>query len=912
MLSLVLAPRSSYPAGVNDIKEALNQNDISTPESAPIDDDAIKVKVIKPSTPAPESKSKLKTVKNISEAASENNLIAPPHGLYKYETIKVDNTSFVVKKPVAINPSKIERPSQKLEVKSEKPLRIGALKAPVRIDDIPEIPEMPNSTPAKPMNLVLKEFPADHMFPDNMSEDESAAVFLLKQMYQAVQEGTDEYLINSAYIKFTQKYPTYQYLSALARFYLEEYRLMRSNGYVYNETAYYEAYCQLSAMYSHEKNSKNKIYAFMLSKCEERKMQIEANNSELTRENKYIKWCLNPALLAETIKRIEEKEYFESPYISTVPGEKSFWVEYNYYLENYRKLIKNYLLMKNYSAASSAMADYENFYANSIKRFHVVKYYRYDSDTLLTKNIEVFRNAEEHLDFIRQYVSLVSYQGEVNADNAFVKSEIAKYVNKMEAYKRTEGNETVSGERISDEKLIAYNTHAASSSMYEENTYYRNEIKFVFSAFTRSEGLYQPEDEILDPRDTLKLWFVTDGQAPRHAIKMQISVKSSTSRREKSSVMEFKQDSLAPYYCAVFIPNETDSVVEPPPPMPSGPVTVMARAPLQIKNQTDRQKNLINNNRGSASKDNFIACFNAELYTKKLFNIYDTNLHFATNGNFNHMGYAIEKDYSEIVNGKVSINSEMFPFCAKPYEIKKYVITLPTENFLKKGGVELIEAQPGGATKLIKNQADWLIVDAHGSTSVPTGGVAWPDASGKAHRFHPYDLIDNGVSAYSEDLDVLILFTCHSLDWQYDKNSQTHSRGWQKALPEGIILGYQEASHDLANIDVMFLINNAIDYKTQKFTTKELSDMWFLANALVYKHYLLVKKIKRWEGYKCSGNAVTIYDKFWRAPILNTADEDSNLVTMRGNCPFNFRIYRSIYSSNTYYKFTDFCEQQNM
>ncbi len=908
MLSLVLAPRPSYPAGVNDIKKALNQNDISTPESGSVDNAAITVKAVNPSNP------KSKTAKNISEAASENKPVTPPHGLYKYETIKVNNTSFVIKKPVPIKPSIINRPVQKLEVKSEKPLRIGAAKAPVRIDDTPDIPEMPDSTPAKPIELVLKEFPADYMFPDDMSEDESAAVFLLKQMYQEIHNGTDEYLIDSAYIKLTQKYPSYQYILALARFYLEECRLMKSNGYVYDGTTYYEAYNQLSAIYLHEKNSKNKIYAFLLSKCEERKIQIEANNSQLARENEYIKWRLNPAFLAKTIERIQEKEYFDSPYISTVPGEKSFWVEYNYYLENYRKLIKNYLLMKNYNAASSAMADYENFYANGIKRFHTVKYYWYDSDTLLTKNIEVFRNAEEHLDFIRQYVSLVSYQGELNADNAFLRAEIAKYVKKMETYKRAAGNETVSGERISDEKLISYNTHAASSSMHEENTYYRNEVKFVFSAFTRSEGLYQPQDEILDPRDTLKLWFVTDGQAPRHAIKMQIIVKSSASRREKSAIMEFKQDSMAPYYSAVFIPNETDTADEPPPPMPSGPVTVMARAPLQIKNQTDRQKNLINNNRGSASKDNFIACFNAELYTDSLFKIYDTNSYFTTNGMFNYMGYAIDKDYSETVNNQISINSEMFPACAKPYEINKYVITLPTTNFLKKGGVELIEAQPGGATKLIKNQADWLIVDAHGSTSVPTGGIAWSDANGKTQRLHPYELIDNGVSAYSNDLDVLILFTCHSLKWQFDKNSQTHSRGWQKALPEGIILGFQNDSHDQANHDVMFLINNAIADHTQKFGQKELSDMWFLANALAYKRHLNNIKNNSFGGYYCARNASTIHDKLWISPILkNTNADDSDLVTTRGICPFYFRKYKGIFDNakNEYYQFVKF-DKKNM
>jgi len=895
-----------YCAGINDINKSLNKNKISTHLTEPKNNETSKIKIVSPIKSKPES------TQNNFESVSKNKPVPPPHGLYKYETIKAGNASFVVKTPVPIKLSKIKQTVPKEKI--AKPLRIGAVKAPVRISEEPDISKYSNF---QPIELTLKEFPSDYMFPDNLSSDESDAVLLLKQMHKAIQDSVPEYLVNSMYIQITQKYPAYQYLSALARFYLEECRLIRSNGYVYTGTAYYEAYSQLYAMYSHEAGSKNKIYSFVLQNCEERKKQIEDNNSQIDKENQSIKDSLDPYFLAEAIRRIEEKEYIESPYASTVPNEMTFWAQYNSYLENYKKLIKNYLLTKNFSEAAKAMADYEKFYAESIKRFHTVKYYKYDQgDTLFTKKIEMFRNAEEHLDFIRQYIALVSYQGEVNPENELFKTEIQKYVKIMEAYKKAEGSETVSGERISDEKLNLYQTHAASSSMYDQNNYYKNEVKFTFSTFTRSEGLYQPSDEIPAPHDTLKLWFVTNGSAPMHAFFMQISVTSSTSRREKNALMEFKPDSMGPYYCSKFIPNETDSdPVEPPPtavaiePLPT---VAAVRAPLKTNYI---QKNLINNlRRGSNSKDNYIACFDAEMYTDMLFKIYNTNGYFTTNGELNQMGYAIDKDYSETINGQKIINSAKFPECAHQSTIDKYIITPPTENFLKAGGAELIVAQPGGATKLIKNQADWLIVDAHGSISVPTGGIAWPDSNGKNHRLHPVELINNGVSAYSEDLEVLILFTCQSLKWQFDKNSETHSRGWQRALPNGVILGYQSASHDQANYDIIFLINNAVSDHTQKFTQKELSDMWFLANALAYKLYLNNIKNNSFGGYYCARNAATIHDKLWIGPVLKSTDaNDSDLVTTRGRCPFYFRKYKGIFDNakNEYYQFVKF-DEKNM
>ncbi|NMC99851.1 MAG: hypothetical protein GYA62_09035, partial [Bacteroidales bacterium] len=483
------------------------------------------------------------------------------------------------------------------------------------------------------------------------------------------------------------------------------------------------------------------------------------------------------------------------------------------------------------------------------------------------------------------------------------------------------GTETSSSEKISDDKLELFKTHAASSSIYEQNNYYRNKLQIVFSTFTRNEGIYESSDEIPNPRDSLKLWYITDGSAPLHAYKIQVNIKSLSSRREKSTLMEFKSDSMGPYYCSKFIPNEKDNDESEPTlaePTTVGTPNVMVafKAPIKAPLKSDYiHPNLIKNKRGINSKENFIACFDAESYTRHLFSLYSSNIYFTSNGLNNYVGYAIDKDYYEIVNGEKKINSETFPECANQSTIDQYVITVPTTNFLKAGGAELIVAQPGGATKTIKNQADWLIVDAHGSTSVSTGGIAWTDSNNKIHRLHPYELITNKISSYKEDLEVLVLLTCYSLKWQFDITSITHSRGWQKVLPEGVILGFQQTSHDKSNRDAIFLINNAISYHTAKFTQKELSDMWFLANALIYKNYLINKNNIYYKDFSHAANVATIYNNYWNAPNLNTENDESNLVTTNGICPFNFRKYRGIYNDNTsksYYEFADFINPRKM
>ena len=848
-----------YCADINVINKSLNKNEISAPVSDLIINGSNEVKVL--TSPKQISKK----IKNLSTAIKNSKSVLPPHGLYKFETVNINKNSFLVKKPISIKPSKIKTLSQNIKNKVSKPLRIGAIKASVRIEDNPDIPDPTN---AVPMQLVLTEFPSDSSFPEKMSAEEASAVDLLKKMHKAIADGESESNVLSMYITITQNYSSYQYLNALARFYFEECRLMRSNGYLYTGTPYYEAYSQLSAIYSHENTSKNAIYTFILQKCDERKKQIEDNNSQIEKEIKYIKWSLDPYFLNEAIRRIEAKEYTESPYYSNVPTEKTFWAQYNVYLENYRKLIKNYLLTRNFNEASKAMAEYEKFYANNIKRFHTVKYYK-DNDTLLTKQIEIFRDAEEHLNFIRQYVALVSYQAEVNQENDLFKSEIEKYVKVMETYQKSMGSETTSSEKISDEKLELYKTHASSSSIYEQNNYYRNQPQIVFSLFTSAEGVYESSMEIPSPRDALKLWYITNNPAPLHALKMQVSITSSTSHREKKSLMEFKADSLAPYYYTKFIPNETDDAPEPP---PSLPTVVAVRSPGKgPQPPIGIGQNIINNQRDTQKES--LACFNTDFLTFNLFYLYTYSNYFFENfnfkGNHNITGYSMDLN---IDSNKKAMDAFLANNNIKQQDL---LIEQLSKQFLMAGGAELIVAQPGGATKMLRNQSDWFIINSHGVyIKERTGAVS--NLSGSV-SMKPNELIcSNGTSLYDEDIDVLILSACHCLEWVAPDSPNTDgpkdwifSKGWHKALPNGVILGYHYAIDQEALKLLYEKLKERLLKADHKLSPQEIIDIWFETNAQIYGVY---KKTGN-KDYMAAGSAVAVYNNLWQTPKINNNND---------------------------------------
>lgn len=191
-----------------------------------------------------------------------------------------------------------------------------------------------------------------------------------------------------------------------------------------------------------------------------------------------------------------------------------------------------------------------------------------------------------------------------------------------------------------------------------------------------------------------------------------------------------------------------------------------------------------------------------------------------------------------------------------------------SKQFLMAGGTEFITAQPGGATRAMRNQADWLIINSHGVyIKERTGAVS--NLSGSA-SLRPYELIkSNGTSLYDEDLDVLVLGACHCLEWMAPDSpgidgpkDWVFSKGWHKALPKGVILGYHFAIDQKVLGKIYEKLKVKLDSAGRVLDPQEIIDIWFEINAQLYGVYALTDD----RDYMGAGSAVAIYDNLWQTP----------------------------------------------
>lgn len=703
LLLSIAVPASLNSAGVSDIKSSLNKNGLSDQAG---DFPGKSRQDVKPSKPARQIKPSAKTSKPAISIAkpiqvSSKKLVQPPHSMYRIENFTVGSESVTVKIPERTKPSNIKIAGAPAKKKSQ-PVRIGGSqsKAPARIDKGSDMP--PEYNPPQPLDIKLTDFPGDGVISPNLEGEESEAVNILKAIHNEIANGADENAATGMYMEFVKRYPSYRYLCALARFYLEEARLLRSNGYVYTGTAYYEAYLRLLDCYSIDKNSNNAIVVFIRDGVKARLETISANDSQIRKENIFLDWSNHQDGLAREMKKLEERTYTQSPWYSDVPDEKSIWEIYLPYIEQYRQVVRNCLAMRDLKGAAAAMKEYENFYDTKIRKSYNIKYFIWnEEDVIHTKKVEITRDAEDHLKFMREYVAKLSYLGEVGAGVSGVKAEIEKYVRVMEGYKKAEPTDAIAGERIDDALLNDYKEYAASSSIGNKNNYYRNEMKITSSAITRAEAISLETSDFPGPRETLKLWYFTDGSAPQYAFAMTVNFKSTTSRRSKDVTMDFRPDSMAPAYCAAFLPNETDVDEEVPPQPPTPPVPDPPTPPQPppanalasaIKIGARKApgtgityKNLINTTKDGLSES--IACFESETVNVMLNNIYKLNRYFFNDKNEHYcLGYAFDIKYC-------ALNITFYNNPDQTLHPDLLHVNM-SENYLRSGGIEYIAVKP--------------------------------------------------------------------------------------------------------------------------------------------------------------------------------------------------------------------------
>lgn len=166
-------------------------------------------------------------------------------------------------------------------------------------------------------------------------------------------------------------------------------------------------------------------------------------------------------------------------------------------------------------------------------------------------------------------------------------------------------------------------------------------------------------------------------------------------------------------------------------------------------------------------------------------------------------------------------------------------ITKNSLNFVKAGGAEYITAtyNDKSASALVKNQADWFLIDADGMWENPIAQAVGYLSIRPTDFFIEGEENENDVSndlwlkkyknpSYLEGVKVLILDFCYSLKWP------RHAKAWLKVLPNGLILGYNNYVSPWMTNYIFEEFGAVLNNSDKKLTEKEIGEMWLNLHCL--------------------------------------------------------------------------------
>jgi len=397
----------------------------------------------------------------------------------------------------------------------------------------------------------------------------------------------------------------------------------------------------------------------------------------------------------------------------------------------------------------------------------------------------------------------------------------------------------------------------------------------IVSLYFSLNGQRHIDLAISEPNNSLTLKSKQKNTTNRNYA-FKVNIESLRSMRKKEVTLKY--DFIDWAFYAVFKPNETADT-------------------------SDVSVNVIDNAKNSFGGKS-ICCYDAELFTPQLYDIY-TNVFFYPddkNKYFKTLGYAYWRKKYNNPKPKNSITTLPNQENEIPHQsdLTFYNNGLidPSVDFIKSAGIEYIRAKYENCADYvaIKNPANWFIVDTHGweraiyEDKEPNGGLIEAEyniTEGGADEnkiilgVAPYDLIDkDGNSLYSENLEVLIMPICGSLAWKGDCASSNpkdwiFAHGWHKVLPHGLILGYKtEPVNSMVERIFEKLKSNLIDKKTSK---TDLAKTWISVNETMFLDSF--NGTKKTEKYKSAEGCVIISNKLYL---------DGNMQYDEGTQKFNF------------------------
>ncbi len=541
---------------------------------------------------------------------------------------------------------------------------------------------------------------------------------------------------------------------------------------------------------------------------------------------------------------------------------------------------------------------YDSYKSTPYQQTYKYKYFEVlpDNSGSITKtgevNVKLYRDAKNFLNLIKNMVMLQSLDKidcVINGQSRNAKRtlDMCDYINDFQPSNGSEAGDAE--EKIAPEQLERYKKYAyAQLEMDDYIDYYKKKpvIKDLYVA--RTTDIKLSPTEIVHPNEFLTLCAkadlsdyykliapdnaflckvytvkqnVTDNNDNEGTPSSSVIIVASKSENEleidRQKLITLIPDVLNRGFYAKFQVNETDSDDETPQtPPPVISLKNTQRKPKKLPENVITYNNLIKFG-VDAVRESICCIKNSYTEDAILKNLYTHNKYFTnqTNNSYRNMlGYF--NDY--YFNKEKLIFPNISDLAIKYGGVQHSYFDI---DFIDDHHhVKMTVSQP------VKNQADWLIIDAHGDPDSTRNGaiiIAKPDPNNPSHdetvfQVNPWELVDKintseEKSKYSEDVDVLILLACATLPWiDSDPFASTpegykYSKGWHKVLPDGIILGFKLNTHDVVNREITRELNRQLHKLPQmnkEQTRAWLRSFWKDVNENLYNEFFRNPKLK--------------------------------------------------------------------
>ncbi|MEZ7893164.1 MAG: hypothetical protein QMC67_15620 [Candidatus Wallbacteria bacterium] len=479
--------------------------------------------------------------------------------------------------------------------------------------------------------------------------------------------------------------------------------------------------------------------------------------------------------------------------------------------KNYKDLIRYYGSIKKLDECEKYYNEFKEFLFGLPSKIQCVSLIKdgikYETTPIILK---ISISSKSFFDNSREYMEWLARYGEISKNSDEIYNKIQNLIKDVQTYKYDQERDSLDGYNQQNiENMKKQFVNLDYSSFSPETNYYMHKPQITQMQFFKGETGIIDTNEVIDNKETITLRAVTKDLGPLYPIK-NVKIKSQISNVEIS--FNLKRDFvLGDYYCS-FVPSDTKDE--------SGNTFIKKIEEPSIAI--------------AVCEDTYFDKFDS-IYTNEVF--------------FKQMGYSTHKNG---MNKSKLLNFET------------------NQSFLKSGGMEKAICNYLKITQeiYIKNQAKWFLIYGHGRFSdgsvgeqndLPNPAIIVPSKEIKSFyvdssdtfefnnedseiehhkKFYKvnYDvgalIKENGVSEYSDNMDLLILSACETLA------TPLNVKNWKQVLPgdNKLILGYTAKITPNGVSEVLRSISKKI---TGEITLEKMANLWQIENEKIFYSYVI-------------------------------------------------------------------------